>query len=154
MPDPSVDAREQRWTVLGGYDGARHAIFVRGTHLEPNDCVEVVPASRLAEAERERKRVVDLAEDCFERWQSAVNDAEVLRARAGHLAPLLGLLHERDDWRRRFGELQEALETIEQIASVEAGEQVREQGLRESLRAIRGVAAAARARDDESETTR
>ncbi len=48
----------------------------------------------------------------------------------------------------------EALETVEQIASVEAASQVREPALREALRAIRKTAADARASDDEGAKTR
>lgn len=57
MPDSRTDAREQRWTLSGvvpEFDGPHDEdVLVEGPEVGLGESVEVVPAARLAEVERE-----------------------------------------------------------------------------------------------------
>jgi chromosome segregation ATPase len=64
----------ERWLIVGGYDGARHANFVRsGPQLTPNgNAVEVVPASQLEAVEKQRA----YANECLEEAEQRAKEME------------------------------------------------------------------------------
>ncbi len=105
---------EQRWMLAGFPSYMGPPIVIAGPGIPKGEQIEVVAAS-------ERDRVARLANDYMERWQSAVNDREVLRARPDHSAPLLGLFAERDALRAEVERLREREQHFARVLGVTDG---------------------------------
>lgn len=73
-------SENERWTIGGGYDGAHHAMFVfGGPQLPPCEHIDVVPASRLQEAEERREALLEAEARAWaesERWKDRAVEAE------------------------------------------------------------------------------